>query len=133
MYFSEEKIALITGANSGIGKAAAMGLANLGGRVILAVRNQHRGEKTLNEIVKLTGSKKVEIAVCYLSSIKSIHELAEHVKSKYGKLDILINNAGAYFSKRHITVDGFEATFQVNYLSRFILTNLLLDHLKKSK
>jgi NAD(P)-dependent dehydrogenase (short-subunit alcohol dehydrogenase family) len=133
MYFSGEKICLITGANSGIGKAAAKGLARLGATVILVSRNHVRGERTLNELKEKTGNEKFYLFIADLSSQSSILELTHKLKSKFRSIDILINNAGAYFSKRHVTVDGIEATFAVNYLSRFIITNLLLETILNSR
>jgi NAD(P)-dependent dehydrogenase (short-subunit alcohol dehydrogenase family) len=133
MYFSGEKICLITGANSGIGKAAAKGLAKLGATIILVSRNHTRGERTAAELEQTTGSNKFHLFMADLSSQSSILRLANEIKDKFNNLDILINNAGAYFSKRHITIDGVEATFSVNYLSRFLLTNLLMEMILKSK
>lgn len=133
MYFKGEKICLVTGANSGIGKAAAKGLADLGATVILVCRNHTRGEKTLSELKEITGNKKLYLFLTDLSSQLSISDLVQNIKNKFHRLDVLINNAGACFSKRHITVDGIEATFAVNYLSRFVLTNFLLDLLLKSR
>lgn len=133
MYFKGEKICLITGANSGIGKASAAGLAKLGATVILVSRNHTRGERTLSELSKKTGSTKLQLMVADLSSISSIVSLVSDVKRRFERIDVLINNAGALFSRRHETVDGIEATFAVNYLSRFLLTNLLIDRLLQSK
>ena len=133
MYFNREITCLITGANSGIGKAAAKELAKLGAAIILVSRNHTRGERTLAELKAITGSNKFYLYITDLSSQNSILEFAEKIKNKFNILDILINNAGAYFSKRHITVDGIEATFAVNFLSRFLLTNLLLENILRSK
>ncbi|MEJ2614750.1 MAG: SDR family oxidoreductase [Ignavibacteriaceae bacterium] len=133
MYFNREITCLITGANSGIGKAAAKELAKLGAAIILVSRNHTRGERTLAELKAITGSNKFYLYITDLSSQNSILELTEKIKNKFSCLDILINNAGAYFSKRHITVDGIEATFAVNFLSRFLLTNLLLENILRSK
>ncbi|OIP56990.1 MAG: hypothetical protein AUK34_10475 [Ignavibacteria bacterium CG2_30_36_16] len=132
MELLKNKTCIITGGNSGIGKAAAVGLARFGANIILVVRNRFRGEAALKEIITLTGNKNIEIQLCYLSSFESIKECADNIRSHHKKIDILINNAGAYFSKRHVTKDGIEATFQVNYLSRFLLTNLLLDLITKN-
>ena len=133
MYFSSEKICLITGANSGIGKAAAKGLAKLGATIILVTRNHTRGERTLTELKEISGENKSYLFIADLSSQESILNLAKEIKDKFNRIDVLINNAGAFFSKRHVTIDGIEATFAVNYLSRFLLTNLLLDTILKSK
>jgi len=133
MEYLNEKICLVTGASSGIGKATAMRLAELGAIVILVIRNHTRGERTLNEIIKVTENKNVYLFITDLSSQTDIQNLAKTIKKNFDRIDVLINNAGAYFSKRHITVDGIEATFAVNYLSRFLLTNLLLDLILNSK
>jgi retinol dehydrogenase 13 len=123
---------IITGADSGIGKAAAKALAARNYKLILPVRNLNRGERTLFEIMNDTGNKNIHLYYCDLSSIKSIKEFTQKIKSKYESIDLLVNNAGAFFSKKHLTVDGIEALFQINYLSRFMLSNLLLDLLMKS-
>ena len=133
MYFSSEKICLITGANSGIGKAAARGLAKLGATIILVSRNHARGERMLAELKEITGGNKSYLFIADLSSQESILNLANEIKNKFKNIDILINNAGAFFSRRHVTIDGIEATFAVNYLSRFLLTNLLLEIILNSK
>ncbi len=133
MYFSSEKICLITGANSGIGKAAAKGLAKLGATIILVTRNHVRGERTLAELKEITGRNKSYLFIADLSSQESILNLANEIKNKFKNIDILINNAGAFFSRRHVTIDGIEATFAVNYLSRFLLTNLLIEIVLNSK
>ncbi len=128
-----EKICLVTGANSGIGKAAAYSLAMQEAEVILVARNHYRGERALKELVSASGNQKIHLFLADLSSLNSTYLLAKELKKKFTKLDVLINCAGVYFSKRHSTVDGFEATFAINYLSRFLLSNLLLELLLKSK
>lgn len=132
MYSNGDKIILITGANSGIGRASALRLAEMGFAIILVSRNHSRGEKALIELKKKTGNEKIFLMFADLSSQKSVVGLTEEIKLKFDHIDILINNAGAYFSKRHLTVDGIEASFAINYLSRFLLTNLLIDTIKKS-
>lgn len=129
----KEKICLITGADSGIGKAAAKGLAQSGTTLILTARNRVRGERTVHELQEATGNKNIHLFLVHLSSQESIVDLSKEIKEKFERIDILINNAGAHFTKRHLTVDGVEATFAVNYLSRFLLTNLLLDLINRSK
>ena len=106
MYFSREINCLITGANSGIGKAAAKGLAKLGATIILVTRNHTRGERTLAELKAITGSDKFYLFITDLSSQKSILDLANEIKNKFSSIDILINNAGAYFSKYLIKQAG---------------------------
>ena len=128
----EGKICIITGANSGIGKATAIDLAKMNATIVMMCRSKERGEEAQKEIIELTGNKKVDLLLCDLSSQESIRKFVSEFKSKYQKLHILINNAGIMLSKRVISVDGFEMNFVVNYLASFLLTNLLLDVLKKS-
>lgn len=126
------KTCMITGANSGIGKATAIGLAKLGAHLIFVCRNQDRAEKAIEEVKRKTGNKSIDLIIADLSSQKGIHKLVEEFNKKYDKLHILINNAGVNLSKRTLTEDGIETTFAVNYLAHFMLNNLLLDVLKKS-
>jgi len=128
----EGKICIITGANSGIGKATAIGLANLNATLVMLCRDKERGESAQKEIIELTGNNNVDLILCDLSSQEEIRNFAIEFKKKYNKLHILINNAGVMLSKRAISVDGFEMNFAVNHLAPFLLTNLLLDILKKS-
>lgn len=128
----EGKICIITGANSGIGKATAIGLAKMDATIVMMSRNKDRGEEAQKEIIGFTGNKKVDLILCDLSSQESIRKFVSEFKNKYQKLHVLINNAGVMLSKRLISVDGFEMNFGVNYLAPFLLTNLLLDVLKKS-
>lgn len=126
------KICLVTGANSGIGKATTLGLARMGATVIMVCRDAARGEAALSEIKQKTGNNSIDLLVADLSSQAAIRSLASEFRSKYQHLHVLINNAGVYYTKRHVTVDGLEAMFAVNYLARFLLTNLLLDIIKSS-
>jgi NAD(P)-dependent dehydrogenase (short-subunit alcohol dehydrogenase family) len=127
------RICMITGASSGIGKAAALELARLGATVVLVCRDRNKGESVVDEIVRMHGNRTVDLFIADLSSQESIRSLAREYINKYDQLHVLINNAGVYFTKRRVTVDGIEMMFAVNYLSRFLLTNLLLDVLKKSE
>ena len=127
------KTVIITGANSGIGKETALDLAQRGARVIMACRNMKKAEKVLNEIILKTGNKNVIAKNLDLASLKSVHDFAEDINTNEARLDILINNAGvAYFPVLTKTQDNFEMTMGVNHLGHFLLTNLLLDLLKKS-
>ncbi|MFX1409708.1 MAG: SDR family oxidoreductase [Promethearchaeota archaeon] len=126
------KTCMITGANSGIGKATALSLAEMGAVVIMICRDKNRGVSAQKEIINETGNKSVDLLICDLSSQQSIYKLVENFKRKYQKLHVLINNAGVVKTNRTLTIDGFETTFAVNYLAPFLLTNLLLDILKKS-
>ncbi|RDE15371.1 MAG: short-chain dehydrogenase [Candidatus Thorarchaeota archaeon] len=126
------KVCIVTGSSSGIGKATAEGLAKLGARVIMVVRNQQRGEEARSEIIKNSGNDSVDLLLCDLASMSDIKKLADVFLSRYSRLDVLINNAGAVFDEREVTVDGFERTLAVNYLAPFLLTRELLTILKTS-
>ncbi len=123
---------MVTGANSGIGKATAMGLAKMGATVVMACRKKEESEAVRVEIQEKSGNDDIDLLIADLSSQESVRKLANDFEKKYQQLHVLVNNAGVYFTKRHVTVDGLEMTFAVNYLSRFLLTNLLLDIIKKS-
>ena len=128
----EDKICIITGANSGIGKATALGLAKMSATVVMLCRNKESGEVAQKLIISETGNKKVDLLLCDLSSQDQIRNFVSEFKQKYQNLHVLINNAGVMASKRKLSVDGFEMNFAVNHLAPFLLTNLLLDVLKKS-
>lgn len=127
-----DKIALVTGATSGIGKATAMGLARMGAHVVLVARDRAKGEATRAEIVAQTGNGAVDLLVADLASQASVRQLAADFKARYDRLHLLINNAGGVFHKRSLTVDHLEYTFAFNHLAYFLLTDLLLDVLKAS-
>jgi len=126
------KIVLITGATSGIGRETAFGLADMGAKVVILARNGDKASATIDQIKERTGNTETEFIKCDLTSLDSVRKAADVFKNGHSKLDVLINNAGGVFGKRKVTVDGFEQTFEVNHLSHFLLTNLLLDVLKKS-
>lgn len=132
MSMMKRKICIITGSNSGIGKETAIGLARMGATIVMVVRNQERGEKARTETIKQTGNNSIDLMICDLALMASIRHFAEEFKKKYDRLDVLINNAGASFSKREVTPEGFERNFAVNYLGPFLLTHELLDLLKSS-
>src|SRR5215203_6421767 len=125
-----EKVCLITGATSGIGKATAMELVKMGASVVMVGRDRGRGEAALAEIKEKSANASVDLMLADLSSQDEIHGLADNFKEAYPRLDVLVNNAGVIRSKRITTADGLETTFAVNHLAYFLLTNLLLDMLK---
>lgn len=127
------KIALVTGATAGIGLETARGIAKTGATVVIVGRDVAKCEKVVTELQTSTSSDKIEYLVADLFSLDAIRHLADDFKSRYSRLDVLVNNAGAIFDKRETTVDGFEKTFALNHLSYFLLTNLLLDVLKQSQ
>ncbi len=124
-----DKTVLITGANSGLGKAAALGLAGQGAHVVMACRNRKRGEKARAEIVKATGSQRVDLIVADLSTTTGVRGLADEFRSSHERLDVLMNNAAILTGTRHVTAEGHELQFFVNHLAYFMLTHLLLDML----
>jgi NAD(P)-dependent dehydrogenase (short-subunit alcohol dehydrogenase family) len=126
------KICVITGGTSGIGKATASGLAQMGATVVIVGRNREKGNAVLDEIQDASGNNALSFLLADLSSQASIRQLAAEIKQRYAHLDVLINNAGVFMLKRQTTVDGLEMTFAVNHLAPFLLTNLLLDLLKAS-
>src|SRR5712664_1424983 len=128
----KDKIVMVTGANSGIGKAASLALANMGATVVMVARSKERGEAARVEIIRESGNSSVDLLIADLSSLESVRQLAAEFQKKYSKLHILINNAGLFTQRRHVTTDGYENTFATNYLAPFLLTNLQLDMLKKS-
>ncbi len=122
------KICLVTGANSGLGKATAAALVKAGASVIMLCRDRARGEAALAEVKSASGSSAVELALADLSSQASIRNMLGEFKHDH--LDVLINNAGVYKSSRVLMPGGLEAMFATNHLGHFLLTTLLLDKLR---
>jgi NAD(P)-dependent dehydrogenase (short-subunit alcohol dehydrogenase family) len=128
----EPRVCLVTGANSGLGKATALGLAKLKATVVMVCRDQARGEAAQAEIRAASGNPNVELMLADLSSQASIRALAESFRMNHPRLHVLVNNAGVALRKRALTEDGIETVLAVNYLAPFLLTHLLLDILKGS-
>ena len=126
------KICLVTGGTNGIGKSAAQALAKMGATVVIVGRNAPKTAQVVKEIRARSGNNKVDSLLADLSSQQEVRRLAEEFKRKYQHLHVLLNNAGAAFMKRELSVDGIEMTFALNHLAYFLLTNLLLDTLKAS-
>ncbi len=126
------KIVLITGATSGIGKETAQGLAMLGATVVIITRDEQRGEQTRQELIQTTKNTNIDVLFCDLASFASIRDCCREFLKKYHALHVLINNAGIVDYHRRESKDGIENTFAVNYLAPFLMTNLLLEVLKKS-
>lgn len=123
---------MVTGAASGIGAVTAQALARRGAAVVLVDRDSEQGAATARQIKQETGNPAVEFMRADLSSQQEIRRLVPQFKSRYQRLDVLVNNAGAIFPRRQESVDGIEMTFALNYLGYFLLTNLLLDTIKAS-
>lgn len=126
------KVVIVTGATNGIGKISALELAHMGAEVVLVSRSQSKLDSTAQEIKSATGNQKISTIQADLSSIADIRNAAETFLSRYERLDVLLNNAGAMFTSYHQSADGYEMTFALNHLSYFLLSNLLFDTLKKT-
>ncbi len=129
------KTIIVTGANSGIGKEAAIQLAGCGASVIMACRSVERGARALEEVKRTAQSDQVELMQVDLASQVSIRRFAEEFKSKHNRLDVLINNAANFdhtLKRATLTEDGVETIFATNHVGVFLLTHLLLDLLKAS-
>jgi retinol dehydrogenase 14 len=126
------KAVLITGGTSGIGRATAIGLAELGAGVAITGRDLGRVEAAAVEIRLATGNSAIQAFGADLSSQAEVRRLAAQVLDAYPRLDVLVNNVGGFWATRHVTADGLERTFALNHLAAFLLTDLLLDRLKAS-
>ncbi len=121
------KVAIVTGANSGIGYEMARGLARKGATVIMACRSQNRGETAISQIRAENPNAKAELILLDLGDLASVRRFADEINNRYDRLDILINNAGIMMPPLGKTPDGFEVQFGVNHLGHFALTGLLLN------
>lgn len=126
------KICVITGANSGLGKATATRLAELGATVYMVCRNPRLGQEARDEIVRTTGNESVFLDIVDMSSQRQIREYVRAFHEKSDRLDVLINNAGVLLNERQESEDGIEMTFAVNVLGYFLLTNLFIPFLQQS-
>ncbi len=126
------KVVLITGATNGIGKMAALEIAKIGATVVIVGRNPEKTEQVLAELKQQSGNEQIDMLLADLSVMEQVRSVTAAFKAKYDRLDVLLNNAGAFFSDRRESADGFELTFALNHLNYFLLTNLLLDMLKAS-
>lgn len=126
------KIALVTGSNTGIGLATALGLAKMGATVLMHGRDPQKSQAALEQVKAQSGKANIELFVADLSSQAGVRRLAEEVLAKHPRLDVLINNAALIPAQRELGPDGFELQFSTNHLAYFLLTHLLLDSLKTS-
>jgi NAD(P)-dependent dehydrogenase (short-subunit alcohol dehydrogenase family) len=120
------RVALITGANSGMGKETARELARMGAQVILGCRSKQRGEVAANEITETTGRNGVAVMGIDLASLASVRAFAREFDERFPKLDVLVNNAAASLRAREITPEGFERQWATNVLGPYLLTKLLI-------
>lgn len=121
------KTVVITGANSGLGKETAKVLANQGAKIILVCRDQERGERAKEEIIKETKNKQITLEICDLSSKDSIRQCGLQMRQKYNAIDVLVNNAGAIFGTQQLNSEGLERTFALNLMGYFRFTHYMLD------
>lgn len=128
----QDKVVLITGATNGIGKEAARQIAQAGATVVVAGRNESKLAQVVAELKQKSGNPHIDGLLADLSQVAGMRSLATQFLARYQRLDVLLNNAGALFTERKLTVDGYERTFALNHLSYFLVTQLLLDVLKSS-
>lgn len=126
------KVCMITGANSGIGKVMALELAKMGAKVVMICRSKERGEAAQKDIIAQSGNESVELMLADLSLMQEVRRLAGEFSKKHDRLHVLINNAALWPTRKMMTKEGLEMQFAINYLSHFLLTNLLLDVIKAS-
>lgn len=129
----KRNVILITGANSGIGKAAALELAKTGAQVVMVCRHPDRGQAAYEEVRSLSNNNSVFLMLCDLANLEDVRRFAQEFRTRFSALSVLINNAGVLSARRQLTKDGYELHLGVNYLSHFLLTNLLLDLITKSR
>ncbi len=128
-----DKVALVTGANAGMGKIIATELARQGATVVMVARSRRRGEEAMSAIASTIGNASLDLLVADLSSQQAVRRLADEFRQRYSHLHVLVNNAGIHqYQKRQMSVDGIEMNLAVNHLAGFLLTNLLVDIMRAS-
>ena len=123
------KVCIVTGANSGIGYFGALGLAEMGAEIAMVCRNAERGEEAAEKIAKATGTKP-RLYLADMGLMDDVRRVADELNTAYPKIHVLLNNAGVLMRHREENAEGRELTWAINHLGPFLLTNLLLDHIK---
>src|SRR5437660_12071017 len=113
----KDKVVMITGANSGIGKAASLALAKMGANVVMVTRNKEKGEAAKSEIIRESQNGAVDLLLADLSSLESVRSVATEFHMKYSTLHVVIHNAGLFIQSRNVTTDGHEHSFCTDYLT----------------
>lgn len=131
------RVCVVTGANSGIGKETAKGLARQGAHVVMVCRDEDLGREAQEEIQAVAMQEqgvdyRVDLLLADLAVQSEVRSLADTLRTQYDRLDVLVNNAGVFLGEREVTDDGIEATFAVNHLAPFLLTHLVLDRMKQT-
>ncbi|MCB1179061.1 MAG: SDR family oxidoreductase [Leptospiraceae bacterium] len=127
----KDKLILITGATDGIGRSTAARLAEKGYKLLIHGRNSEKLKSTKEEIINKTNNSNIDTINIDLSSLEDVGLKAKEIKEKYPEIYCLINNAGTFQKEKNLTKEGYEFTFTINHLAPFLLTNILLDNLKK--
>jgi retinol dehydrogenase 12 len=125
----EGRIALVTGATSGIGQQTAVGLAARGAQVVLVGRDRARAEAARKDVTERSGNPRVDVLLADFTSLEAVRGLAREFCDRYPALHLLVNNAGVVMTERTLTADGYETTLAVNHLAPFLLTHLLRERL----
>lgn len=120
------KVCVVTGATAGIGRETALGLAKLGAAVVIVARDPQKAARTVDEISRVTGNGNVESVRADFASLNSVRAAADHIRTRYDAIQVLVNNAGVANKYRMLSEDGHELTFAVNHLAPFLLTRELL-------
>lgn len=124
------KIALVTGATSGIGRVTAQALVEKGAHVVFTTRDAGRGRETVEALRRVVPEARVDVIQTDLSEMRQVVAAAAEFKRRFSRLDVLVNNAGAVYTRRETTSEGLERTFATNHLAYFLLTRELLDVLR---
>ncbi|MBC8156298.1 MAG: SDR family oxidoreductase [Bacteroidetes bacterium] len=130
---ADARLCLITGANSGIGRVTALELAKKGFDIIMLCRNFDKARPVRDDIKRVSKTGRVDLLRCDIGDFDSVRQAAREVNDRYDHLDVLVNNAGLLIQKQQFSPQGIELTFATNHLGAFLLTNLLLDLLRKGE